>query len=151
MRIWVDADACPNVIKKMIFRAANRTATEVILVSNQPLQTPPSPYIKKIVVEAGFDVADKRIVQDMAPGDLVITADIPLADGAIEKGGLALNPRGELYTKLNIKQHLAMRNLMTNLRDTGVISGGGPSQLNQKVLMEFAKQLDRLLAKKVHH
>lgn len=147
MRIWVDADACPKTIKDIIFRAAIRTATQTILVSNQPLSTPPSIYIKKIVVGSGFDIADKKIVNEMSAGDLVITADIPLADGVIEKGGIALNPRGELYTAENIKHRLAMRNLMTGLRDGGVITGG-PSKLDQKASMEFAKQLDRLLAKK---
>ncbi len=148
MQIWVDADACPKIIKEILFRAANRTSIRTIFVANQPMTTPPSPYIKKLVVGAGFDIADKRIVNDMSPGDLVITADIPLADAVVEKGGIALNPRGELYTVDNIKHRLAMRNLMSGLRDGGVITGG-PEKLSQKASMEFAKQLDRLLAKAI--
>lgn len=103
MQIWVDADACPNVIKEILFRAANRTKTIVTLVSNQPLNLPPSAFIKRMQVSAGFDVADDQIIQIMQPGDLVITADIPLANAVVEKGGIALNPRGELYSKNNIR------------------------------------------------
>lgn len=146
MRIWVDADACPKMIKEILFRAAIRTATQVILVANQPLQTPLSPYIKKILVASGFDVADHRIVQEMATGDLVITGDIILADAVVTKGGLALNPRGDLYTAENIKQCLAMRNLMGELRDSGMVSGG-PQKLSTKESTAFAKHLDTLLAK----
>lgn len=146
MQIWVDADACPKMIKEILFRAAIRTATQVILVANQPLQTPPSPYIKKILVASGFDVADHRIVQEMVAGDLVITADIVLADAAVTKGGFALNPRGDLYTTENIKHCLAMRNLMGELRDSGTVSGG-PPKLSNKESMAFANQLDKMLAK----
>ncbi len=147
MHIWVDADACPKAIKEILFRAAKRTEICVTLVANQLLTIPASPFIKKIIVSSGFDVADKRIVDEMSAGDLVITADIPLADAVISKGGVALNPRGELYSVENIKHRLAMRNLMGELRDSGLISGG-PDQLSQKELMAFANQLDRLLAKR---
>jgi uncharacterized protein YaiI (UPF0178 family) len=145
MRIWVDADACPNVVKDILFRAANRTKTELVLVANQFIRTPASAYIKKVQVHAGFDVADNRIVQEMEVGDLVITADIPLADAAIDKGGFALNPRGELYTKTNIKQRLAVRNFSENLRSSGVVTGG-PAMLNKKDIQSFANSLDRFLA-----
>lgn len=146
MQIWVDADACPNVIKDILFRAAQRLNINLTLVANQPLRTPPGKNIRSIQVPAGFDVADNRIVQDMVAGDLVITADIPLAAEAIEKNGHALNPRGEFYTKENIKERLAMRNFMTELRDTGVQTGGPPS-LNQKDRQAFANRLDAFLAK----
>ena len=146
MQIWVDADACPNVIKEILFRAAQRLNINMTLVANQPLRTPPGKNIRSIQVPAGFDVADNRIVQDMADGDLVITADIPLAAEVIEKNGHALNPRGEFYTKENIKERLAMRNFMTELRDTGVQTGGPPS-LNQKDRQAFANRLDAFLAK----
>lgn len=145
MRIWVDADACPNIIKDIIFRASARTKTPLVLVANQPVRSPPSDIIKKIIVSAGFDVADKRIVDDMEAGDLVITADIPLADAAIDKGGYALNPRGELYTKTNIKQRLSVRNFSESLRSSGVITGG-PATLGKKDVQSFANSLDRFLA-----
>lgn len=144
MQMWVDADACPNVIKEIIFRAANRTKTLTTLVSNQPLSIPPSLYIKNRVVHAGFDVADNKIVEMMQPGDLVITADIPLADAVIEKGGSALNPRGELYSENNIKQHLAVRNFADSLRSSGVVTGG-PPKLGKKDLQAFANSLDKFL------
>ncbi len=144
MQIWVDADACPNVIKEILFRAANRTKTLVTLVSNQPLISPPSMFIKRIHVSAGFDVADNQIIQLMQAGDLVITADIPLANAVVGKGGLALNPRGELYLKNNIKQRLTMRNLNEELRGTGVLIGG-PSKLSKKEIETFANCLDRFL------
>ena len=145
MRIWVDADACPNIVKEILFRASARTQTPLVLVANQMIRTPVSPLIKKIQVTAGFDVADNRIVQEMEKGDLVITADIPLADQAIEKGGYALNPRGELYTVTNIKQRLAVRNFSESLRSTGVMTGG-PSALGKKEVQAFANALDRFLA-----
>jgi len=145
MQIWVDADACPNAIKDILFRAANRTKTVMILVANQPMHSPPSSFIKKVQVSAGFDVADNHIVQQMQPGDLVITADIPLADAVVEKGGKALNPRGELYTPSNIKQRLAIRNLSDSLRSSGKITGG-PAQLSKKEIQAFANALDRILA-----
>lgn len=147
MQIWVDADACPNVIKEILFRAAQRVAVELVLVANKPLRTPSSPYIRSIQVPAGFDVADKEIEQRLAPGDLVITADIPLAAAAIERGAHALNPRGELYTTDNIREHLGMRNFMDDLRRTGVDTGG-PATLSQSDRQVFASQLDRFLT---HH
>ena len=145
MQIWIDADACPNVIKEILFRAAERVQTPLILVANKLLKTPPSPYIKSIRVGAGFNVADNAIVQKMEAGDLVITADIPLASEVIGQGGHALNPRGEFYSTENIEERLAMRNFMDELRETGV-STGGPASLNQKDRQAFANQLDRFLA-----
>lgn len=144
MRIWVDADACPKIIKDILFRAANRTKTQLILVANQFLSTPPSVFIKKIQVASGFDSADKKIIESMESGDLVITADIPLANAVVEKGGTALNPRGELYTSNNIKQHLSMRDFSTELRSSGVITGG-PDKISQKEIQTFANHLDRFL------
>lgn len=146
MQIWVDADACPRVIKDILFRAAERTETHLTLVANQMMQTPPSPLIKAVRVAAGFDVADNTIVQRMETGDLVITADIPLAAEVIEKGGYALNPRGELYTTENIRQRLSMRDFMDTLRSSGVDTGGPPA-LSQSDRQMFANQLDRFLAK----
>ncbi|NOX75630.1 MAG: YaiI/YqxD family protein [Gammaproteobacteria bacterium] len=146
MHIWVDADACPKVIKEILFRVADRVGVPVTLVANQPLQIPRSRYIRTIQVAAGFDVADNHIVQQANAGDLVITADIPLADEVIAKNCLALNPRGELYTKENIRQRLNMRDFMDTLRSSGVNTGGPPS-FSQADRQAFANQLDRLLAK----
>jgi uncharacterized protein YaiI (UPF0178 family) len=147
MRIWIDGDACPNVIKEILFKAANRTKTHMILVANQIIRIPPSPFIKQVVVSAGFDVADNHIVQALEQGDLVITADIPLADQVIDKQGIALNPRGELYSPNNIKQRLAIRNLSENLRSNGMITGG-PAKLGKKEIQAFANSLDRFLMKR---
>jgi len=144
MKIWVDADACPQVIKKILFKAAERTKTELTLIANQYIQTPPSRLIKSIQVPQGFDIADNEIVKRVAVGDLVITADIPLAAEVIEKGAQALNPRGALYTKDNIKNRLNMRNLMDTLRSTGVDTGGS-APMNQQDRQKFANQLDQLL------
>jgi uncharacterized protein YaiI (UPF0178 family) len=146
MRIWVDADACPNVIKEILFRAAERVRIPLILVANAILRTPPSPYISSIRVKAGFDVADNTIVREMEPGDLIITADIPLAAAVIARNGHALNPRGEFYSTENIEERLTMRNFMDELRDTGV-NTGGPATLGQKDRQAFANQLDRFLAR----
>jgi hypothetical protein len=146
MQIWVDADACPNVIKEILFRAATRAQVSLTLVANQLLRAPPSPYIKAIQVPSGFDVADSKIVQQLQSGDLVITADIPLAALVIEKGGHALNPRGEFYTTENIRERLAMRNFMDELRNTGV-NTGGPAVLSLSDRQAFANQLDRFLTK----
>lgn len=148
MKIWVDADACPVVIKEILFRAAIRAKISTTLVANQFLRTPPSAHIKTMQVASGFDVADNRIVLEMEMGDLVITADIPLAAQVVEKGGYALNPRGELYTIANIKERLAMRNLMEELRGNGV-EISGPSTFNQSDRQAFAAALDRLITK--HH
>jgi len=144
-QIWVDADACPKVIKEILYRAADRVSVQIILVANQALQVPGSPYIRSIQVPGGFDVADNYIVQQSQAGDLVITADIPLAAEAIEKGCLALNPRGELYTKENIGQRLNMRDFMDTLRGSGMETGGPPA-FSHADRMAFANQLDRLLA-----
>jgi len=144
MQIWVDADACPKVIKEIVFRAAIRTKTLTILVANQGLVIPVSPFIKKMQVSAGFDVADAHIIEHLQNGDLVITADIPLANTAIDKGGIALNPRGMLYTQNNIKEQLAIRNLHTELRGSGIISGG-PPKLSQRENQAFANSLDKFL------
>lgn len=148
MKIWVDADACPVVIKEILFRAAIRAQILTTLVANQFLRTPPSAFIKTMQVASGFDVADNRIVLEMDIGDLVITADIPLAAQVVEKGGYALNPRGELYTLANIKERLAMRNLMEELRSSGV-DISGPAAFNLSDRQAFASMLDRLITK--HH
>ena len=145
-QIWVDADACPKVIKEILFRAADRVCMPVILIANQPIQIPRSRHIRSVQVAAGFDVADNYIVQQLETGDLVITADIPLAAEVIAKGGLALNPRGELYTEDNIRQRLNMRDFMDTLRSSGVDTGG-PASFSQADRQAFANQLDRLLAK----
>ncbi|PSV15388.1 YaiI/YqxD family protein [Photobacterium kishitanii] len=146
MKIWVDADACPNVVKEILFRAADRAKVHVTLVANQYIRTPPSPFLRSIQVEQGFDVADNYIVQQAEVGDLVITADIPLADELITKGAHALNPRGELYTKDTIKQRLQMRDFMETMRSSG-IQTGGPSALTQADRQNFANKLDAFLAK----
>ncbi|MBU0499466.1 MAG: YaiI/YqxD family protein [Gammaproteobacteria bacterium] len=146
MKIWVDADACPTVIKEILFRAAERARVELTLVANQSLRTPPSPLISAIRVTSGFDVADNEIVKRVASGDLVITSDIPLAAEVIEKGAQALNPRGELYTTDNIRARLTMRDFMDTLRSSG-INTGGPPPLNQTDRLAFANQLDRFLAR----
>ncbi|KAA8726002.1 MAG: YaiI/YqxD family protein [Ewingella americana] len=144
MQIWVDADACPNVIKEVLFRAAERTGMMVTLVANQIIRTPPSKFIRTLRVEAGFDVADNEIVKRTEPGDLVITADIPLAAEVIEKGGVALNPRGERYTTETIKERLNMRDFMDTMRASGVQTGGPPA-LNQRDRQQFANELDKWL------
>ncbi|HSH30871.1 MAG TPA: YaiI/YqxD family protein [Thiohalobacter sp.] len=146
MDIWVDADACPAVIKDILFRAAMRTGRRLTLVANQALRVPKSPCIHTLQVGTGFDVADDAIVERVQPGDLVITADIPLADAVISKGGRALNPRGELYTEDNIKAALNMRDFMDSLRASGIQTGGAAA-LNQRDRQQFANQLDRLLAR----
>ncbi len=146
MKIWVDADACPVVIKDILFRAAERTRLELTLVANRSVRTPPSPYIKMLQVTAGFDVADNEIVQRLGVGDLVITGDIPLAAEVIEKGGNALSPRGELYTADSIKSRLGMRDFLDNLRASGIETGGPPA-LSHSDWNAFANQLDKLLAK----
>ena len=146
MQIWVDADACPKPIKDILFRVAERMQISTLLIANQLLRVPPSPYIRAVQVPAGFDVADNHIVQSLAAGDLVITADIPLAAAAIEKQALALSPRGELFSAENIKSLLSVRNFMAELRDSGVETGG-PAAFSQADRQAFANQLDRLLAK----
>lgn len=146
MHIWVDADACPKDIKAILFRAAERVAVPLTLVANQPLQVPGSRYIKTVKVAPGFDVADNYIAREAAAGDLVVTADIPLAAAVVEKGALALDPRGDLYTAEIIGQRLDMRNFMDSLRSTGVDTGG-PAAFSRADRQAFANQLDRLLAR----
>ena len=148
MTIWIDADAAPNAIKEVVFRAAERLQVPTVLVANQFIRTPPSKVISSIQVAAGFDVADNTIVEKLEPGDLVITADIPLADEVITKGGAALNPRGMLYTKENIKDRLSRRDMMEELRSSGpLLEGvsGGPKPLDKKDVQSFANALDRFL------
>lgn len=146
MKIWVDADACPVVIKEILFRAADRTQVSLTLVANQVVRVPPSRYIKMVQVGSGYDVADNEIVKRVSAGDLVITSDIPLAAEVIDKGGIALNPRGELYTADNIKNRLTMRDFMDTLRSSGIDTGGPPA-LNQGDRKAFANQLDKYLSK----
>lgn len=146
MQILVDADACPGVIKEILFRVADRMQISVILVANKLLRTPSSKFVRAIQVPAGFDVADREIVLLAQEGDLVITADIPLAADVIAKGAHALNPRGEFYTKDNIGQHLRMRDFMDQLRGSG-IETGGPAPFDQRDRQAFANQLDRYLAR----
>ncbi|MEF9676874.1 YaiI/YqxD family protein [Pectobacterium aroidearum] len=144
MQIWVDADACPNVIKDVLFRAADRTQTQVTLVANQTIKVPLSRFIRTLRVSSGFDVADNEIVRRVEAGDLVITADIPLAAEVIEKGGAALNPRGERYTPDTIRERLNMRDFMDTMRASG-IQTGGPSALSQRDRQQFANELDKWL------
>ena len=146
MRIWVDADACPKVIKEILFRAARRTGVQLTLVANHALSVPADNNITSLQVSSGFDVADNEIVQRCEGNDLVITADIPLAAEIIEKGGHALNPRGELYDKDTIRQRLTMRDFMETMRASGVQTGG-PAAINQSDRQAFANQLDKLLVK----
>jgi hypothetical protein len=146
MHIWVDADACPKVIKEILFRVAERTGVELTLVANKRLTVPRRDNIRTLLVGAGLDVADSEIVRKLAVGDVVITADIPLAAEVIAKGGQAINPRGELYTTENIRAILSMRDFMDGLRSSG-IETGGPVSLNQSDRQAFANQLDRLLAR----
>ncbi len=147
MKIWVDADATPKVIKEILYRVAERTRIPLVFVANQWLQLPRSPHIKFIQVEQGPDVADNKIAQDCMAEDLVITADIPLAARIVEKGALALDPRGTLYDKNNIGQKLSMRDFMDTLRGSGVETGG-PNSFNQKDRLNFSNELDRLIAKR---
>ena len=146
MQIWVDADACPKVVKDILFRAARRTGVQLTLVANQPVQTPADKNITSIQVPSGFDIADDEIVKRCESGDLIITADIPLASEVIDKGAHALNPRGEFYDKENIRQRLNMRDFMDTMRASGVQSGGPPA-LNQRDRQAFANELDRFLSK----
>ena len=146
MKIWVDADACPVVIKEILFRAAERTRVQLTLVANQSVHVPASRYITMLRVKPGFDVADNEIVKRLESGDLVITSDIPLAAEVIEKGAHALNPRGELYSADSIRSRLNMRDFMDTLRASGIDTGGPPA-LSQSDRKSFANHLDKLLAK----
>ena len=147
MKIWVDADACPGVVKEILFRAADRTGVQLTLVANQALSTPSSPNINSVQVPRGFDVADDEIVKRLEAGDLVITSDIPLAAEVIEKGGHALSPRGEMHTTENIRARLNMRDFLDTMRSSGVEMGGGPAAFSQRDKQTFANELDRFLTK----
>ena len=145
-KIWVDADACPNLIKNVIFRLADNRQVDVVLVSNHYVKTPNSRFVSAKQVGKGFDEADNEIIALMSGGDLVVTGDLPLANDVIQKRGFAINPRGTVYDEENIKAHLSRRDLMEDLRDSGVVSGG-PSALNKKNVQEFANAIDRLVTK----
>ncbi len=147
LTVWVDADACPRAIKDVLYRAAEKRQVMLVLVANQFLHTPPSKYIRSVQVPAGFDVADNAIAEQLRPGDLVITGDIPLADDVIGRGATALSPRGMLYTAENIKDHLTRRDIADELRTTGMITGGGPPALDKKDVQAFANGLDRFLTR----
>ncbi|MBD3812142.1 MAG: YaiI/YqxD family protein [Betaproteobacteria bacterium] len=147
MHIWVDADACPAVIKDILFRAADRMQVPLTLVANRLLRVPPSPYIRVRQVPMGFDVADRHIVEEVAEGDLVITADIPLAAALIEEGAFVLSPRGECYSAENIRERLGLRDFMEGLRGAGA-DIGGPAALSPADRQAFARQLDRFLARR---
>lgn len=147
MKIWVDADACPVVIKEILFRAADRTGVQLTLVANQALNTPSSANINTLQVPRGFDVADDEIIKRLDAGDLVITSDIPLAAEVIEKGGHALSPRGEMHTTENIGARLNMRDFLDTMRGSGVEMGGGPAVFSQRDKQTFANELDRFLTK----
>ena len=146
MRIWVDADSCPASVKEILYRAAERKKVHLVLVANTPLRSPPSPYIKSMRVARGFNVADAAIIEQVEAGDLVITADIPLAAEIIAKDAHALNPRGAFYSRDTISERLAMRNFMEEMRDGGVITGG-PASLSQRDRQAFANELDRFLTR----
>ncbi len=150
MKIWIDADACPVVIKNILFKAAERTGVQLTLVANQPMSIPPLSCIKMLQVASGFDVADKEIIKRLSSGDLVITSDIPLAAEVVGKECYALSPRGELYDADNIQERLNMRDFMDTLRGSG-IDTGGPLALSQKNRNAFANQLDKLLTKCVRN
>lgn len=147
MKIWIDGDACPNKIKEILFKAAIRTQTEAIIVANHFPRIPPSPFIKRITVASGFDMADTKIVSEIQPGDLVITADIPLAHEVVMAKALALSPRGKLFTESNIKQALAMRDFYTSLRENG-LQQSGEDKISAADIRAFASQLDTILAQK---
>lgn len=144
MHIWVDADACPAVIRDILYRAAQRWRRNLTLVANQMLRTPPSPWVRAVQVPGGFDVADDYIVQHLKPDDLVITNDIPLAAQVLDRGGVALSPRGERYTDNTIRERLSVRDMMEELRNAG-IDTGGPAALSQSDRRTFANALDRLM------
>jgi uncharacterized protein len=146
MKIWIDADACPRVIKDMVFRASERLKVEVCLVANNDLSKSHTKLVSSVRVKNGFDVADDYIADNAEPSDLVITADIPLAARIVEKGGVALDPRGELYTEENVGERLSMRNLMQELRADGLVQGG-PGQFSLTDRQRFASSMDRLLTR----
>jgi len=145
MTIWVDADACPAAVKDMLYRAADRVKVPVVLVANRALRTPPSPYIRSVQVGQGFDVADRHIVDAVAPGDLVVTADIPLAAAVVERNAFALDPRGAFYSRENVRELLDLRNFMETMRSSGLVTGG-PAAYGHADRQAFANRLDRFLA-----
>ncbi len=147
MNIWVDADALPTAAKNVLFRAAQRCRVCLTMVANKPLKIPPSPYLANVVVGAGLDVADHWILEQVQPGDLVITADIPLASQVVPRGAAALDPRGQLYTEQNVQQRLAVRDLLADLRNLELMSGGGPPPYTPKDLQKFASQLNSYLTR----
>ena len=147
MKIWVDADACPAVIKDMLYRVADRVKIAVVLVANRPLRTPPSPFIKSVQVGQGFDVADRHIAEAVQPGDLVVTADIPLAAAVVERDAFALDPRGAFYSRENVRELLDLRNFMETMRSSGLVSGGPPA-FGHADRQAFANRLDRFLAQR---
>lgn len=147
MPIWVDGDACPNVVKEILFRAAHQRQIALTLVANQYIAVPASPFIKSLQVSTGFDVADNYIVNSLQPGDLVITADIPLAADALAKGAAVINPRGQEYTRDNIGARLNMRDFMETMRASGAVMNDGPPPLNQQDRQSFANALDRWIAR----
>ncbi len=149
MKIWIDADACPGVVKQLVFRASKRLNIPVCLVANRDLYVPPSPFITTVRVAQGFDQTDHYIVQQVMPDDLVITADLPLAAEVVSQGAVAINPRGEVYTEDNIGERLAVRNLMQELRSSGLVQGG-PAPFGATAHQKFATALDRLLSQKRH-
>jgi uncharacterized protein YaiI (UPF0178 family) len=146
MRIWVDADACPKPVREILYRAAERTRTELVLVAHQPLAVPRSAFVRMRTVVPGIDAADRAIVEAVEPGDLVVTADIPLAAAAVAKGATAIDPRGTLYTAENVRQLLSLRDFMSELRGAGVDTGGHAA-FGARERQAFAGQLDRLLAR----
>jgi uncharacterized protein len=146
VKIWIDGDACPKVIKEVIYKASARLSIPVCLVANSQVYVPPAPHISSIQVDKGADIADQYIVEHVELQDLVVTADIPLADLVVKKGALAINPRGELYTEENISERLSMRDFMKDLRDGGVITGG-PAAFGPKDKESFTNALNRLLTK----
>lgn len=145
MKIWVDADAMPGDVKRLLFKGAEREKIGLTLVANVPLRHPDSPYLSSVVVADGFNVADDWIVEQAGPGDLVITADIPLASQVVDKGATALDPRGTIYSEENVKAKLATRNLMDELRGADMLSGGGPPPYNKKDLHKFASAFNAYL------
>ncbi len=147
-KIWIDADACPKMIKEVVFKASARVQIEVTLVANSYMQTPDSPYISFVLVDKGEDIADTYIVDHVQPEDIVITADIPLAAFIVEKGAVGINPRGELYTEENVRERLSMRDFMKDLRDSG-IETGGPAPLGVKDKSKFANAFNNILTKKL--
>lgn len=148
MKLWVDADACPAAVKEILYRAATRLSLQLELVANVALRVPASPFIRARRVEAGFDVVDRHIEAQVEAGDIVITADIPLAAAVVQKGGTAINPRGEIYTEANVREHLGRRDMLEELRGMGLVSGG-PPPFSSSDRHAFAASLDRLLARRI--